>query len=473
MDTELFPEHPVLVVDDEEQIIRSLVLVLKSNGITNVLGCQDGREVMRLVSRYDVEVILLDLSMPYLSGIELLSELRENHPHIPVIVVTGTNEVCTAVECMQAGAFDYMVKAVEPNRLVSGVRRAIDIRRIKREYGDLKSKLLGNKLSFPQAFSRIITVSRKMHSIFLLAEAVARTREPVLILGETGVGKDLIAKAIHDASGREGNFVDINVAGFEDGFFDDNLFGRLKNSVTGATGPRDGLVAQAKGGTLFLDEIGDMTLPSQIKLLKLLDKGEYLPLGADHPKRTDARVVVATNRDLGGLVRSERFRKDLYYRLSTHEITIPPLRERKEDLPVLVGHFLQEAVDERGGKKPAVPRELLPLLEAYDFPGNIRELRSMVFDAATKSTSHSLSLTPFKNHMGFGEQVPRSDMPEEVLIFTEKLPTKQQAVELLVSEALRRARGNQSTAAHLLGISHQALNKWLKHRGTAVPDVSS
>jgi DNA-binding NtrC family response regulator len=473
MSTEPFPEHPVLVVDDEEQVVKSLTLDLRSNGITNVLGCQDGREVLRLVSKNDVEAILLDLTMPHLSGIELLEDLRENYPQIPVIVVTGTNEVQTAVECMKAGAFDYMVKVVEMNRLVSGVRRAIDIRRLKREYGELKSKLLGNKLSCPRAFDPIVTLSEKMHSIFLLAEAVARTREPVLILGETGVGKNLVARAIHDLSGRAGKLVDINVAGFDDLMFADSLFGHLKGAYTGATETRDGLVTQSKGGTLFLDEIGDLTLPSQVKLLKLLDGGEYYQLGADHPRRTDARVVVATNRDIGGLVRSERFRKDLYYRLSTHEIKIPSLRERKDDLPLLLGHFLQEAANEHGRKKPSVPRELLPLLETYDFPGNVRELRSMIFDAVTKSTSHSLSLTPFKEHMGIGEQASRYDPPEELLIFTEKLPTKQQAVELLVFEAMRRAQGNQTTAAHLLGISHQALNKWIKRKGTTVLEEPS
>jgi DNA-binding NtrC family response regulator len=471
MSTEQFPENPVLVVDDEEQVVKSLTLGLTSNGITNVLGCQDGREVMRHVSKNDVEVVLLDLTMPHVSGKELLSELCEKYPQIPVIVVTGTNEVQTAVECMKTGAFDYMVKAVETSRLVSGVRRAIDIRRLKREYGELKTRLLGNKLSCPRAFSRIITVSSKMHSIFLLAESVAKSREPVLITGETGVGKNLVAKAIHDVSAREGKFEDVNVAGFEHGFFGDDLFGHLKDAFTGAAGPRAGHIAQAKGGTLFLDEIGDLVLDAQIRLLKFLDTGEYLPLGSDLPKRSDARVVVATNRNLVDLIRSEKFRKDLYYRLSTHEIKIPHLRERKEDLPVLLGHFLQEAADELGIKIPAVPRELLPLLETYDFPGNVRELRSMVFDAVTKMTSHSLSLSPFKEHMGIGEQAPPSEQTEELITFKEKLPTKQQAVDLLVSEALRRAHGNQSIAAHLLGISHQALSKWLKRNAAAVTGV--
>ena len=461
MNTNLFPDNPILIVDDEESVIISLANTLKSNGINNIISCQDSRDVMRLISSTEFEVILLDLSMPHIPGAELLYEIHDSYPHIPVIIVTGTNEVKTAVDCIKAGAFDYMVKAVEENRLVSGIKRAIEIRKLKREYSDLKAKLMADKLNCPQAFSHILTQNKKMHAIFLLVESIAKTTEPVLIIGETGVGKNLIAKAIHDVSGRKGPFIDINVAGFDDAMFADSLFGHKKGAFTSAVESRNGLVHKARGGTLFLDEIGDLTLPSQVKLLRLLDTREYYPLGSDLAKRTDARIVVATNRGLNILMDSEKFRKDLYYRLSTHEIRVPPLRERKEDLSLLFGYFLREAAKALNRKEPLVPRELLSLLDTYHFPGNIRELRSMIFDAVSKQASRTLSLASFKEAIGINSQRVQAKPPEKLLVFTEKLPTIKEGTELIIAEAMRRAQGNQSLAAALLGISHQALNKRL------------
>ena len=461
MNTNLFPDNPILIVDDEESVIISLANTLKSNGINNIISCQDSRDVMRLISSTELEVILLDLSMPHIPGAELLYEIHDSYPHIPVIIVTGTNEVKTAVDCIKAGAFDYMVKAVEENRLVSGIKRAIEIRKLKREYSDLKAKLMADKLNCPQAFSHILTQNKKMHAIFLLVESIAKTKEPVLIIGETGVGKNLIAKALHDVSGRKGPFIDINVAGFDDAMFADSLFGHKKGAFTSAVESRNGLVHKARGGTLFLDEIGDLTLPSQVKLLRLLDTREYYPLGSDLAKRTDARIVVATNRGLNKLMDSEKFRKDLYYRLSTHEIRVPPLRERKEDLSLLFGYFLREAAKALNRKEPLVPRELLSLLDTYHFPGNIRELRSMIFDAVSKQASRTLSLASFKEAIGINALRVQANPPEKLLLFAEKLPTIKEGTELIIAEAMRRAQGNQSIAAGLLGISHQALNKRL------------
>jgi transcriptional regulator with PAS, ATPase and Fis domain len=244
--------------------------------------------------------------------------------------------------------------------------------------------------------------------------------------------------------------------------FADTLFGHTKGSFTGALDARSGMIKQAEGGTLLLDEIGDLTPASQIKLLRLLDTGEYFPLGSDLARRTDARLIAATNRDLASLIRQEKFRRDLYYRFSTHELRIPPLRERKEDLPLLLDRFLEEASGKLGKKKPAVPRQLLVLLETYHFPGNIRELRSMVFDAVSKLTSATLSLAPFREVIGRGTSDPDAARPGASIAFPERLPTIKETTELLVQEALKRANGNESIAAGLLGISHQALNKRIK-----------
>jgi DNA-binding NtrC family response regulator len=464
MKIELFPANPVLIVDDEESVISSLTNVLKSNGITNIVGCPDGRELLGLLNKTGAELILLDLSMPHLSGNELLSDIRDLYPHLPVIIVTGTDEVQSAVECMKMGAFDYMVKPVESTRLASGVRRAMDLRKLKRQYLELKERLVDSTLSHPEAFSPIITQNKRMHAVFLFVEAIAKTNEPVLITGETGVGKNLIARAIHEISGREGERVEINVAGTDDNFFADDLFGHKDRAITDVREAREGFISRAKGGTLFMDEIGDLSLPSQVKLLKLLDTREYFPIGSDLPRRTDARFVVATNRDLDKLKASEAFRNDLYYRLSTYRIHIPPLRERKDDLPLLVSFFIGEASEELGKKPPAVPRELLPLLENYSFPGNIRELRSMIFDAVTRQASGTLSLAPFRKATGISAGKSPSLPSGRLVTFSDTLPTLKQMQELLVEEAMNRARGNQSLAAVLLGISHQALNKRLQRR---------
>jgi DNA-binding NtrC family response regulator len=460
-----FPRAPVLIVDDEQSVLESLSDSLESNGITNVRQCRDSGQVMAILGGGEVEVVLLDLAMPHMSGRELLARIREGFPEVPVIIVTATDDVSTAVECMKGGAFDYMVKAIEEMRLVSGVRRAIEIRGLRREYRDLSTQLLRNRLRHPRAFAAMVTRDRAMQALFLLAESIARTSEPVKIIGETGVGKNLLARAIHEASEREGALVEVNVAGLDDTMFADTLFGHLKGAFTGAIDSRDGLVRKAGGGTLFLDEIGDLSPASQIKLLRLLDTREYYPLGSDLPRRTDARVVVATNRDLRGLVAEGRLRRDLFFRLATHELVIPPLRERRGDLALLLDHFVDQAARALSRDKPLVPPQVLSLVNAYDFPGNVREMRSMVFDAVSRQSSDELPVEPFKAVIGGAPSSGNRD-PEEPPVFAARLPTLRQAKEALISEALKRSQGNQSIAAGLLGISHQALNQWLRKRGS-------
>ena len=354
------PENPILLVDDEQAVIDSLSLTLRSNGIDNLTSCTDSREAMPILRRGEFELVLLDLGMPHLPGDRLLAAIHEEMPQVPVIVVTGTNEVKEAVECMKAGAFDYMVKAVEESRLVSGVRRAIEIRKLSRDYQRLKEGMLSPSLAHPDAFARLVTCNPVMTSIFRIVESIAKSDEPILITGETGTGKGLVAAAVHAVSGREGRLVEENVAGLNEDMFSDTLFGHLKGAYTGAVDARAGLVQTAGTGTLFLDEIGDLAIQSQVKLLRLLDTGEYYPLGSDLPRRAAARVLVATNRTLAALISEGKFRKDLYYRLSTHELRLPALRDRKDDLPLLLDHFLEEACAKLGKKKPSVPPQLPP-----------------------------------------------------------------------------------------------------------------
>ncbi|HVO37725.1 MAG TPA: sigma-54 dependent transcriptional regulator [Spirochaetia bacterium] len=458
------PQNPVLLVDDEQAVIDSLGLMLRSNGIDNIVFCTDSRQVMALLRSREIEVVILDLGMPHLPGSKVLASIHEEMPQVPVIVVTGTDEVSSAVDCMKAGAFDYMVKAVEESRLVSGVRRAIEIRRLSRDYRRMKERVLSPRLAHPEAFSRLITRNSLMLALFRIVESIARSDEPILITGETGTGKDLLAAAVHEASGREGPLVAFNVGGAEDHMFSDTLFGHRKGAFTGADEARAGLVQHAGSGTLFLDEIGDLSSQSQVKLLRLLDSGEYYPLGSDLPRRSAARTLVATNHDLTSLIAQGGFRKDLYYRLSTHELRVPPLRDRKDDLPLLLDHFLDEACGKLEKKKPSVQPQVLQLLASCTFPGNVRELRAMVHDAVWRTSSSTLTVADFRKVIR--QEIPPEpgESPPAQVAFPEKLPTLDQAAELLIDEALSRAGGNQSIAASMLGISHQALNKRLHQR---------
>jgi DNA-binding NtrC family response regulator len=352
------------------------------------------------------------------------------------------------------------------------VRRAIELRELQRENRSLKAHVLSDTLQHPEAFFDIITNNSGMRAVFHYIEAISKSPRPVLITGETGVGKELVARAVHCLSHREGAFVPVNVAGVDDNYFADTLFGHKKGAFTGADALRGGLVEQASGGTLFLDEIGDLSAASQVKLLRLLQDGEFFPLGSDVAKRSDARIVVATNQELDALQSSSRFRKDLYFRLSDHHILVPPLRDRLDDLPYLLNHFLEKAAGTLGKKKPTPPNELLTLLQTYHFPGNIRELESMVIDAVSNHKTGKLSLVVFKTHIYQKRQSQASDPPpiqqalpqteQASVVFSDRLPTLKQMENLLVAEALKRAQKNQSIASKMLGISRQALNKRLK-----------
>jgi DNA-binding NtrC family response regulator len=288
----------------------------------------------------------------------------------------------------------------------------------------------------------------------------------VLISGETGSGKEMIAHALHKAGCRKGEFVQVNVAGLDDTLFSDTLFGHEKGAFTGADRSRTGLVAKAAGGTIFLDEIGDLKFESQIKLLRLLEERAYYPLGSDMPVSTDAKVVVATNRDHSTLQNSGTFRSDLFYRLQTHHINVPPLRERKEDIPLLADHFISVAAAELGKKEPTPPPELYILLSTYSFPGNVRELKSLMYDAVSRHQAGVMSLDLFREKLGSGAGAvsvlpdgSAQDGFKSGLMRLTTLPTIHDAEQMLVHEALGRSKNNQSIAAGMLGLTRSALNK--------------
>ncbi|MBN2428411.1 MAG: sigma-54-dependent Fis family transcriptional regulator [Deltaproteobacteria bacterium] len=461
MESTLYPAAPILHVDDEQAWLTCLGLALERSGaISHILSCNDSREVMKILASQAISVVLLDLNMPYVSGEELLIEIQKSFPEIPVIILTGHNQIETAVKCMKLGAYDFFVKTTEEERLIGGVKRALKMRALETENRQLKNQVEGKGLKNPGAFSGLITQNSQMLALFHYVEAISNSSEPVLIIGESGTGKEMIAQAVHATSRPKLPWVAVNVAGLDDNVFSDTLFGHVKGAFTGAAQNRQGMIDRAGEGTLFLDEIGDLSHQSQVKLLRLLQEKEYYPLGSDRPQKTNARIVAATNKNLALLQSEGSFREDLFYRLKAHQLLLPPLRQRIDDIPFLLDRMLEEAARELDKKKPTPPKELEILLSTYGFPGNIRELRAMVFDAVSIHQTGKLSMNSFRKAIEANREIkelnPGSRHQET------SFPRLKEMVDLHVAEALRQAQGNQSIAAELLGISGAALSKRLK-----------
>jgi DNA-binding NtrC family response regulator len=464
MDTRPLVAPAVVFVDDEPEILFSYEVMLLGTELGNVTMLADSRQLLPHLAETEVGVVVLDLQMPHLSGAELLNEITANYPQVPVIIVTAANELTTAVACMKAGAFDYQVKPIEVASLVASIRKALEMNALRREISLLRESLLTGRVRNADAFAEMVTRSPKMTALFGYLEAVATTDQPVLITGETGVGKDLVARAVHTLSGLGGKFVAVNSGGLDDQMFSDTMFGHKKGAFTGAGEGREGMIARAAGGTLFLDEVGDMSPLSQVKLLRLLQEGEYYPLGSDTAVRSDARIIVATNQRLEELMGAGRFRKDLYYRLCAHHAEIPPLRERREDIPLLLELFLQDAVRSLQKEKPGYRSELFAYLSNYHFPGNVRELKSMVFDAMTRHTGGNLSPASFRKKTGAPPPLVKSAASADAegdFQLTGRFPTLKEIEEYLIAEALKLTGSNQGAAASLLGLTRQALNKRL------------
>ena len=466
----LYPALPVLLVDDDEPWLRSMTLTLaRKAGINHVIALSDPRQVIPLLEKRRVSLALVDYTMPYLSGEELLEHFGRDCPDVPVIVLTGRDQVELAVRCMRLGAFDYFVKTVEDERLLAGIQRALRLTELQQENLRLQDGYMDGTLRHPEAFAPLVTRSERMVKIFKYAESISVSRQPVLITGESGTGKELLARALHRLGAPDGPWVAVNIAGLDDDMFADALFGHVKGAFTGADQARGGLIEEAAGGVLFLDEVGTLSQASQVKLLRLLQEGEFRPVGGDRARRCEARIIAATNLDLARLQEAGSFRRDLYYRLRTHHLHLPPLRQRPEDVPPLLDHFLAQAAAEMGKKKPTPPPELELLLATYGFPGNVRELRAMVYDAVTTHEARKLSMEAFKRAMGregefaaMVEEGVRASGSASGLNFPAELPTIREVVSQLIAEASRRAGGNQSIMAGMLGISRPALNKRLK-----------
>jgi len=466
-------EVPVVLVDDEVSELEAYGFLLTSMGVNQVVQVQDSRRLPAAMAGLGGCVLFLDLNMPHKSGLEVLKELRVTHPHIPVVIITANSEIESAVECLKQGAHDYLVKPINMNTFASALRNALEICALRHEVMTLKGVSFNRNLKSPEHFQHIITQNPTMIGLFQYIESISASREPVLILGETGTGKELVARAIHDASGLAGPFVAVDVAGLDDNLFSDTLFGHSKGAYTGADKHREGLVEKAAGGSLFLDEIGDLSPASQVKLLRLVQEGIFYPLGSDSARTCRARIISATHKSRNALaaVDQDRFRPDLFFRLSTHLIQVPPLRERKEDIPLIAAYLRDQAAKAMGKPVVKTGRQFAEVLAGHPFPGNIRELKTYIYDAVAQSTDTSLSVDTILDRLtdastAAGVQplhaAPARDIALEDL--TGGFPTLAALIEYAIDQALDRTGHNQSQAARLLGISKQALSKRLKKR---------
>src|SRR5512132_88648 len=366
----------ILLVDDEEKILKALGRALRDAGHA-VVETASPRQAQRLLAERTFDVLIVDNMMPELSGLDLIREFVASTPEgerPQILMMTAHATVESALEAMKLGALDYLQKPFEIDELLVVVRRALDHQRLRSDYGYLRNER-------DEQFDHygIIGRSRAMEEVIRRAELVADTKSTVLITGETGTGKELVARAIHDRSAqRDMPLIKVNCAAIPETLLESELFGHVRGAFTGATTTKKGKFALADGGTIFLDEIGTMTGTIQSKLLRVLQEREFEPLGAERTQKVDVRVIAATNRDLKQLVADAKFQEDLYYRLNVIPIEIPPLRERREDIPVLADHFVEKHRQRTGKRIERVESDVIDALKRYDWPGNIRELENAI-----------------------------------------------------------------------------------------------
>lgn len=476
----------VLVVDDDPTQRRLIQAVLDREGYAVVHAESGGEAIDRLTKGGGADVVLLDLVMPGLSGMEALAEMRTAGVPTPVIVLTANGGIETVVKAMQAGAQDFFVKPVGPERLLVGVRNALQMTQLTAEIGRLKKRATGRS-----SFDDMVGDSAPMRMVKALGQRAAKSSIPVLITGESGVGKEVIARALHGASDRAGKpFIAVNCGALPANLVESILFGHEKGAFTGAHEKHAGKFVEANGGTLFLDEIGELPLDMQVKLLRALQEGEVDPVGGKRPVKVDVRIVSATNRDPAQQVKEGAFREDLFYRLNVFPIEAPALRERREDIPALVEHFIARFNVEEGKRVAGCSPETLALLQGHDWPGNVRQLENAVYRALVLADSPLLQPHDFPAISGVavpldamavaptGEDSPVSasatattdedgqhDSPVRITDDRGHVRTLEQIERDLIQHAIEVYSGHMSEIARRLGIGRSTLYRKVREQG--------
>lgn len=445
----------ILIVEDEASQRTVLKGFLKKLG-HRVHEAEDGNGAISVAKDSYLDLVLLDLKMPGMDGIQVLGELKKINPELEIILVTAYGTIDTAVNAMKLGAFDYLTKPIDLEELVAVIDKVARQRQLLREVQILRQQLQEKSVSQ----SNIVYRSQKMAELLSLCSRIAPSKATVLIQGESGTGKELFARLIHGLSPRHTKpLIAVNCGALPETLIESELFGHEKGAFTGAVQRRIGKVEQADGGTLFLDEIGELSLGAQVKLLRFLQEGEFQRLGGSHTLRADVRVIVATNRDLQREVREGRFREDLYYRLNVIQINIPPLRERKEDIPALIEHFIKIYGRKNQKEIKGLSAEARSMLMRYDYPGNVRELENIIERAVVITKGDYIGL----EDLPFGMEVrKKTEEKRNSLSLKERVEALERQ---LIKEALRDSEGNQSKAALSLGISERMLRYKLKKYG--------
>ena len=462
----------ILVVDDEEIVLRSCLRILSGDEF-QVETVQDGRQALQKVEENLYDVMILDIMMPNVDGLEVLRRVKETHPNVDIIMVTGLAQIDTAVKAMKLGAFDYIAKPFEPDELKLVVQRALERRRLLQENLNLKTEV-----SSKYRFENIIGLSSQMQAVYRLIAQCAPTSSTILVTGESGTGKELIARAIHYNSLRKDKpFVPVDCNSLSENLLESELFGHVKGSFTGAIANKKGMFEVANSGTLFLDEIGNFSMATQAKLLRVLQEREYKPVGDTRTLTANFRLITATNKDLKVMVAAGTFRDDLYYRINIFPIHAPALRDRKEDIPALAYHFLKVFSTELGKKITDISEGGLSTLVNYGWPGNVRELENVMHRAAILTSDHIIRQAHLVNILDPSQPpadvtVPRTgdELKRAKKVMREK--SVEEIEKQFVLEALKRNNWNVTKSAEDTGMQRPNFQALMKKYTIRVRDTA-